>query len=103
MCPSCACTPRCTEWSKHSDPRGRQRTRGAWIVTLDGDGQDDPSDIPRLLRKRVGADGNTTLFAGWRVNRQGSGSKRLASRWANVIGSRLLRDDTPDTGSGKAV
>src|SRR5690606_3797945 len=40
------------------------------------------------------------LFAGWRVDRQDSGSKRWASRWANRIRCRLLRDDTPDTGSG---
>jgi len=40
------------------------------------------------------------LFAGWRVNRQDSGSKRWASRWANRIRARMLRDDTPDTGCG---
>src|SRR5690606_35707812 len=40
------------------------------------------------------------LFAGWRVNRQDSGSKRRASKWANAIRSRLLRDETPDTGCG---
>jgi len=40
------------------------------------------------------------LYAGWRVNRQDSGSKRWASKWANAIRSRLLRDDTPDTGCG---
>ena len=40
------------------------------------------------------------LFAGWRVNRQDSGSKRWASKWANAIRARMLRDDTPDTGCG---
>src|SRR5690606_27077890 len=40
------------------------------------------------------------LYAGWRVNRQDSGSKRWASKWANAIRSRLLRDATPDTGCG---
>ncbi|WP_368565587.1 glycosyltransferase family 2 protein [Pseudoxanthomonas sp. UTMC 1351] len=79
---------------------GVKAARGAWIVTLDGDGQNDPADIPRLMQKRIGADGSTKLFAGWRINRQDSGSKRLASRWANVIRSRVLRDDTPDTGCG---
>ena len=79
---------------------GVKAARGAWIVTLDGDGQSEPADIPGLLQRRVGADGNTKLFAGWRVNRQDSGSRRFAWRWANVIRSRLLRDDTPDTGCG---
>ena len=40
------------------------------------------------------------LFAGWRVNRQDSGSKRWASKVANAIRSRLLNDETPDTGCG---
>ena len=40
------------------------------------------------------------LYAGWRVDRKDTGSKRWASRWANAIRARLLRDDTPDTGCG---
>ena len=40
------------------------------------------------------------LFAGWRVNRRDTGSKRWASKFANAIRSRLLRDETPDTGCG---
>ncbi|QSX74130.1 glycosyltransferase family 2 protein [Lysobacter arenosi] len=81
---------------------GVKAARGTWIATLDGDGQNDPADIPKLLDKRdsAGADEGLKLFAGWRVNRQDSGSKRWASRWANAIRSRMLRDDTPDTGCG---
>lgn len=81
---------------------GVKAARGVWIATLDGDGQNDPADIPKLLDKRdsTGADEGLKLFAGWRVNRQDSGSKRWASRWANAIRSRMLRDDTPDTGCG---
>lgn len=79
---------------------GVRAARGAWIATLDGDGQNDPSDIPRLLRARDAASANVRLFAGWRVDRQDSGSKRWASRWANAIRQRLLRDGTPDTGCG---
>ena len=79
---------------------GVKAARGAWIATLDGDGQNDPADIPKLLAQRDAADSAIKLFAGWRVHRQDSGSKRWASKWANAIRSRMLRDDTPDTGCG---
>lgn len=79
---------------------GVKAARGAWIATLDGDGQNDPADIPKLLAARAAADAQVKLFAGWRVSRQDSGSKRWASKWANAIRARMLRDDTPDTGCG---
>ena len=79
---------------------GVKAARGNWIATLDGDGQNDPADIPKLLAARAAASPETKLFAGWRVNRQDSGSKRWASKFANAIRSRLLRDATPDTGCG---
>ena len=79
---------------------GVKAARAPWIATLDGDGQNDPADIPNLLAQRDAGDAQTKLYAGWRVNRQDSGSKRWASKWANAIRSRMLRDDTPDTGCG---
>lgn len=79
---------------------GIKAARAPWVATLDGDGQNDPADIPKLLAERDRASADTKLFAGWRVNRQDSGSKRWASRWANAIRSRMLRDATPDTGCG---
>jgi len=79
---------------------GVKAARAPWIATLDGDGQNDPADIPKLLAARTSAAGEVKLFAGWRVNRQDSGSKRWASKWANAIRARMLRDDTPDTGCG---
>ena len=79
---------------------GVKAARGAWIATLDGDGQNDPADIPKLIAERDQADANVKLFAGWRVDRRDSGSKRWASKWANAIRSRMLRDSTPDTGCG---
>ena len=79
---------------------GVRAARGAWIATLDGDGQNDPADIPRLLRARDATASDVRLFAGWRVHRRDSGGKRWASRWANAIRARLLHDDTPDTGCG---
>ena len=79
---------------------GIKAARGAWIATLDGDGQNDPADIPKLIDARDAASLDTKLIAGWRVDRQDSGSKRWASKWANAIRARMLRDDTPDTGCG---
>ncbi|MEO7013095.1 MAG: glycosyltransferase family 2 protein [Dokdonella sp.] len=79
---------------------GIKAARGSWIATLDGDGQNDPDDIPKLLAMRDESPAQIKLFAGWRVDRKDTGSKRLASKLANAIRSRLLRDETPDTGCG---
>ena len=84
---------------------GVKAARAAWIVTLDGDGQNDPADIPALLAERgegSGAD-NLRLITGRRYRRQDSGLKRLASRIANGVRRRLLQDATPDTGCGLKV
>ena len=79
---------------------GIKAARGAWIATLDGDGQNDPADIPKLIAARDAGPADVKLYAGWRVNRKATGSKRWASKVANAIRSRLLRDATPDTGCG---
>ncbi len=79
---------------------GVKAARGEWIATLDGDGQNDPADIPKLLDERDRSGDGIRLLAGWRVNRMDSGSKRWASKAANAIRSRMLRDATPDTGCG---
>jgi dolichol-phosphate mannosyltransferase len=79
---------------------GVKAARGSWIATLDGDGQNDPADIPTLLAMRDASTESIKLYAGWRVDRKDTGSKRWASRFANAIRSRLLRDETPDTGCG---
>src|SRR3954470_4438333 len=55
---------------------GVKAARGEWIATLDGDGQNDPADIPRLMAMRDGSPNSIKLFAGWRVDRKDSGSKR---------------------------
>jgi len=71
------------------------------IVTLDGDGQNDPADILELWR--IGVTAPTTpslLIAGHREDRQDSWTKRTASQIANRIRRRLLVDDTPDAGCG---
>jgi dolichol-phosphate mannosyltransferase len=76
--------------------------RGEWIVTLDGDGQNDPADIPKLLAvaNDPAQPPNLQLVAGWRRRRQDSWLKKLSSRIANGVRSWLLQDATPDTGCG---
>jgi dolichol-phosphate mannosyltransferase len=78
---------------------GVKRARAPWIATLDGDGQNDPADLP-LLWEAAQRPGAPDMIAGHRVERRDTPSKRLASRLANAIRRRLLADATPDTGCG---
>lgn len=70
------------------------------IVTLDGDGQNDPADAPRLAERLKASPRELALVGGERVKRQDSEAKRWASRWANRIRRRLLNDNCNDTGCG---
>jgi dolichol-phosphate mannosyltransferase len=79
---------------------GVKAARASWIATLDGDGQNNPGDIPKLLDARASASPEVRLFAGWRVTRKDSFNKRISSKVANAVRSRMLRDATPDTGCG---
>jgi dolichol-phosphate mannosyltransferase len=78
---------------------GVAAARAPLIVTLDGDGQNDPAFIPALLRA-IEADGQVGLVAGQRVGRKASGFKKLQSRIANMVRGAVLRDGTRDTGCG---
>lgn len=81
---------------------GVRLARGHAICTLDGDGQNPPMEIRKLIARLEGRqfpDG-VGLVAGQRVGRQDTVSKRVASRWANAIRQWLLRDNTRDTGCG---
>ncbi len=78
---------------------GTQAAQYNWIVTLDGDGQNPPSEIPKLLAKIDGSD-TLGLIAGQRQKRKDTLSKRLASKFANGIRSWILKDGTRDTGCG---
>lgn len=79
--------------------------RAPVIATIDGDGQNDPADIPDLYQKLCRADASPllALVGGERRKRQDSTAKRYASRLANEIRSRLLRDGARDTGCGLKV
>jgi dolichol-phosphate mannosyltransferase len=70
------------------------------IVMLDGDGQNDPVDIPRLVKPLTGAGPKVDMTIGRRELRQDSWNRRLSSRIANGVRSRLLHDGIPDAGCG---
>ncbi len=80
---------------------GVRAARGEWIATLDGDGQNDPADIPALLAQAQADPGRGALLvAGHRTRRRDNWTKRQSSRIANRIRAGLLHDATPDTGCG---
>jgi dolichol-phosphate mannosyltransferase len=79
---------------------GVHAARAEWIATLDGDGQNDPADIPRLLSALASEDASLKLVIGNRIARQDSGFRKLQSRIANAVRARVLRDETPDVGCG---
>ncbi|WP_348827479.1 glycosyltransferase family 2 protein [Halomonas sp. RT37] len=94
---------------RHRDSAGQstalwqaaRHARGEWLATLDGDGQNDPADIPALLEAAKAA--RVDLVGGHRVTRQDSALKRLSSRVANAVRARLLGDGAPDSGCGLKV
>ncbi len=78
---------------------GVRAARGMWVGTLDGDGQNDPADLPALLARAQEPD-RPMLVGGLRKKRQDTLSKRLASRLANMMRQGLLQDGCPDSGCG---
>lgn len=92
---------------QHSSRRGQsaalcsgvRAARAPWIATLDGDGQNDPADIPRLYAERARAD----LIIGHRTTRRDTAMRRMQSRIANVVRGKMLGDQTPDAGCGIKV
>lgn len=76
---------------------GAKAARNSWIVTLDGDGQNDPADIV-LLCKAFEDASQSSVILGNRKKRQDSWLRRVSSRVANRFRQKLLKDDCPDTG-----
>lgn len=74
--------------------------RGDIVVTLDGDGQNDPADAPRLAEHLKAAPAQVALIGGERVKRQDTAAKRFASRFGNGVRKKLLNDGANDTGCG---
>jgi glycosyltransferase involved in cell wall biosynthesis len=81
---------------------GVQAARGAVVATLDGDGQNDPADLPGLVTQlgRPDAPFNLALVQGKRDKRQDSGWKRFGSRFANNVRKAMLNDSNDDSGCG---
>ncbi len=80
---------------------GVRAARAQWVVTLDGDGQNDPRDIPLLMRVlHEDATNAVKLVTGIRRARRDSWMRRASSRVANTVRRLLLDDGTPDTGCG---
>jgi len=72
-----------------------------WIATLDGDGQNDPADIPNLLAALNAQNADKLwMLAGFRHQRNDTGWRRFSSKFANAIRQAILHDNTPDTGCG---
>jgi len=80
---------------------GVQAAKSPIVCTLDGDGQNPPSEVPKLYRPLLADEtGQLALVAGQRVDRQDTQSKKIASRLANGLRGWLLNDGTRDTGCG---
>ena len=75
------------------------------IATLDGDGQNDPADIPALYKQftRADAPDNLGLVGGRRAKRKDSWAKRVGSRFGNGVRKKLLKDNADDTGCGLKI
>lgn len=82
-----------------------QHARAPIVGTLDGDGQNDPADLPALYRSLTRADApeGLTMVMGRRASRKDTAWKRFGSRFANAIRKRMLRDDCDDSGCGIKV
>lgn len=80
---------------------GVRAARAEWVATLDGDGQNDPADIPAMVAAQCAAGGAVKLVMGNRAaNRRDTWLRRLQSRVANGVRASLLQDDTADSGCG---
>jgi len=80
---------------------GIRHSRYNYIVTMDGDLQNDPSDIPEMLRCME--DGNLDVVSGWREQRRDRAAKRFVSRGANLLRKLLLKDGIHDSGCSLKV
>lgn len=80
---------------------GIEAARGQWIATMDGDGQDDPSIIPEMLRRAESCAKAqpSPLVVGVRLKRSDRLSRRVATKLANALRQSILKDGCPDTGA----
>ena len=79
---------------------GAAAARAPIVVTLDGDGQNNPTFLPAMIRALETGQPGVGLVAGQRVGRKATGFKKLQSRIANAVRGAVLHDGTRDTGCG---
>jgi dolichol-phosphate mannosyltransferase len=79
---------------------GITAARGEWIVTMDGDGQNDATDLLPMIEAGRSAPGTAPIVAGVRARRHDPWSRRVATRIANGFRQAVLKDSCPDTGCG---
>ncbi|CAN5173822.1 glycosyltransferase family 2 protein [soil metagenome] len=79
---------------------GAKAARAGIVLTMDGDGQNDPADGPALVRALMAGPPTLGMVGGRRTRRQDSAAKRYASSLANGVRKRLLADGADDTGCG---
>lgn len=83
---------------------GVRAARAEWVATLDGDGQNDPADIPALIKAQAASEQIAglplRLIMGNRTTRRDTWLRRISSRVANGVRASMLQDGTPDTGCG---
>lgn len=77
---------------------GFRNAQGKWIITLDGDRQNDPHDIPRLMEAALAGSPQADLVCGIRKKRKDTFVKRITSKSANFVRKRLIKDGIQDTG-----
>ncbi len=83
---------------------GLQHARGDIIISMDGDGQNNPAYIPTIVDTLVARGSGFGMIAGQRLGRKDTAFKRFASRFANRLRGAILKDKTRDAGCGfKAV
>lgn len=84
---------------------GVRAATGTWIISLDGDGQNNPADIPRLLEQVQKTDlpDQPLMLIGHRMHRKDRWLRCWSSRIANFVRSHILGDATPDSGCGLKV
>jgi dolichol-phosphate mannosyltransferase len=80
---------------------GVKAAQAEWVATLDGDGQNDPADIPALIAAQSASGPGLKLVMGNRkASRKDNWIRKVSSSVANGVRSRFLKDRTPDTGCG---
>ncbi|MFM2424154.1 MAG: hypothetical protein RLZZ70_545 [Candidatus Parcubacteria bacterium] len=75
---------------------GFKQATGEFVISLDGDGQNDPSDVPKMLQYLI--DNNLDVVAGWRKKRSDKGRIKVLTRIGRLMRRLMIKDTVHDTG-----